>query len=61
MRFADEPNVHENAAQPHHRAYVGASFGDLQLRLDCDEFSPVDENEAQSFWKDFFHRGVIHP
>jgi len=31
------PNVHADAARPHHCAFVDAAFGDARLRLDCGE------------------------
>jgi len=31
------PNLHADAARPHHCAFVDAAFGDARLRLDCGE------------------------
>src|SRR3546814_1625669 len=31
------PNVHSDAATPHHCAFVDAAFGDASLRLDCED------------------------
>lgn len=32
------PNIHDDAARPHHCAFVNAAFGDGHLRIDCAEF-----------------------
>lgn len=36
------PNAHDDAAAPHHCAFVNAAFGDARLRLDCGEHDAAD-------------------
>jgi DNA-binding MarR family transcriptional regulator len=38
---------------PHHCAYLDSPFGDRQLRIDCDYFSPADDDVAQRNWQIF--------
>ncbi|WP_413868551.1 MarR family winged helix-turn-helix transcriptional regulator [Albidovulum sp.] len=40
------PNVHDDAARPHHCAFVGVAFGDADLRLDCGDHEPAPAGEA---------------
>lgn len=44
------PNVHADAARPHHCAFVDAPFGDGALRLDCDDHEPADAGLASENW-----------
>jgi DNA-binding MarR family transcriptional regulator len=44
------PNVHSNAAAPHHCDYVDAPFGDGDLRIDCPDFSPAAGDSAWRTW-----------
>lgn len=34
-------DVHDDAARPHHCAFVNAAFGDAELRLDCGDHEPA--------------------
>src|SRR3546814_1949368 len=43
------PNVHSDAATPHHCAFVDAAFGDASLRLDCR--SEEHTSELQSLMR----------
>ncbi|MGE0847759.1 MAG: MarR family winged helix-turn-helix transcriptional regulator [Flavobacteriaceae bacterium] len=40
------PHVHDDAARPHHCAFVDAAFGDAALRLDCADHETATEGEA---------------
>lgn len=44
------PNVHANAAAPHHCDYVDAPFGDGELRIDCPDFSQAPTEGAWQHW-----------
>lgn len=39
------PHVHNDAATPHHCAFVDAAFGDAALRLDCGEHEEAPEED----------------
>ena len=39
------PHVHEDAATPHHCAFVDAAFGDAALRLDCGDHEEATEED----------------
>lgn len=41
------PNVHTDAATPHHCAFVDAAFGDASLRFDCGDHDPADADLAR--------------
>ncbi len=41
------PNVHADPERPHHCDFVDAPFGDRQLRLDCADWLPTDEEETR--------------
>ncbi|MCB2130579.1 MAG: winged helix-turn-helix transcriptional regulator [Rhodobacteraceae bacterium] len=45
------PHTHDDAARPHHCAFVNAAFGDADLRLDCDDHDEVPEEEAAAIWR----------
>lgn len=47
------PNVHGDAANPHHCAYVDAPFGDRHLRLACPEHAPASAAEQEQAWRHF--------
>ncbi|KHL26607.1 MarR family transcriptional regulator [Croceibacterium mercuriale] len=47
------PNVHHDAAAPHHCAYVDAPFGDRHLRLACPEHAPASVEEQERAWQAF--------
>lgn len=40
------PHVHDDAARPHHCAFVDAAFGDAALRLDCADHETATEEQA---------------
>lgn len=44
------PNVHGDAARPHHCAFVDAAFGDASLRLDCGEHVEADAPARLENW-----------
>lgn len=48
-----QPNVHDDAATPHHCAFVNAPFGEAALRLDCAEHEPAPESQAVITWQQF--------
>lgn len=35
------PNAHADRLRPHHCAFVGAAFGDRDLRIDCPDHQPA--------------------
>jgi DNA-binding MarR family transcriptional regulator len=47
------PDVHDDAARPHHCAFVDAPFGDRSLRLDCPDHEPAPTEQARRAWKAF--------
>jgi DNA-binding MarR family transcriptional regulator len=47
------PNVHPEAAEPHHCAFVDAPFGNRALRLDCAEHEQAEAAEMASSWNTF--------
>lgn len=47
------PNVHPDAAAPHHCDFVDAAFGDAQLRLDCGDHDAASEADAADAWRRF--------
>ena len=47
------PNVHPEAAQPHHCAFVDAPFGNRALRLDCAEHVQAGPPEIARNWTAF--------
>ena len=47
------PDAHEDAARPHHCAFVDAAFGDAALRLDCDEHDAADASVQIESWTRF--------
>jgi len=51
------PNVHADAAQPHHCAFVDAAFGQHDLRVDCREHETADPAARAATWAAF----VDHP
>ena len=44
------PNVHSDAARPHHCAFVDAAFGDASLRLDCGDHVEADASARLESW-----------
>lgn len=48
------PYAHsEDAARPHHCAFVDAAFGDRRLRLDCPEHEAADVDAQAALWSQF--------
>lgn len=47
------PHVHEDAAAPHHCAFVDAAFGDAGLRLDCADHETAAGEERARNWARF--------
>jgi DNA-binding MarR family transcriptional regulator len=47
------PFQHDDAARPHHCAFVDAPFGDGELRLDCPDFQTAPADQAAQNWQDF--------
>jgi hypothetical protein len=47
------PNVHPQAAEPHHCAFVDAPFGNSALRLDCAEHEQAGAPEMARNWNAF--------
>jgi DNA-binding MarR family transcriptional regulator len=51
-----KPNVYDDEVNPHHCGLVDAPFGDSQLRIDCPEQDPAEDELAQSNWVEFISR-----
>src|SRR3546814_11623498 len=51
------PNVHSDAATPHHCAFVDAALGDASLRLDCDDHVEADASARLDIWATFLKFG----
>ncbi len=49
------PYAYANPEQPHHCDYVGAPFGDRELRLDCNEQQFAPEHHRQPRWQLFIN------
>lgn len=47
------PNAHDDAARPHHCAFVNAAFADASLRLDCGDHETALPEEAATIWRRF--------
>jgi DNA-binding MarR family transcriptional regulator len=47
------PNIHADAASPHHCAFVNAAFGDRLLRLDCSDHELADPAVQSANWMAF--------
>ena len=47
------PFQHDHPARPHHCAFVDASFGDGELRLDCPDFQTAPADQAAQNWRVF--------
>lgn len=48
-----QPNIYDDATNPHHCAYVDAPFGDRHLRLACPEHQPATHQEQEDTWRRF--------
>lgn len=44
------PDAHQDAARPHHCAFVDAAFGDADLRIDCGEHEEAPEEDRARSW-----------
>lgn len=53
------PNIHSDAARPHHCAFVDAAFGDASLRLDCRDHVEADAPARLESWARFT-RSRVH-
>jgi DNA-binding MarR family transcriptional regulator len=47
------PHQHEDAARPHHCAFINAPFGEQALRLDCSDYKPASVPQAKDAWISF--------
>ena len=47
------PHAHDDAARPHHCAFVDAAFGDAALRLDCADHGETTTEEGARIWARF--------
>jgi DNA-binding MarR family transcriptional regulator len=45
-----EPNRYPDLAAPHHCAFTGAPFGDIDLRLDCADYETAAPAQAATNW-----------
>lgn len=48
------PHAHDDAARPHHCAFVDAAFGDAALRIDCGDHEDAAEKDLAPLWARFF-------
>lgn len=48
------PHAHDDAARPHHCAFVDAAFGDAALRIDCGDHEDAAEEDLAPLWARFF-------
>ena len=55
------PHAHDDAARPHHCAFVDAAFGDATLRLDCGEHEAASPDAAAAAWQRFDVDEAIKP
>lgn len=53
------PNVHSDAAAPHHCAFVDAAFGDASLRLDCGDHVEADASARLASWTRFTKEPIL--
>ena len=47
------PHAHDDAARPHHCAFVDAAFGDAALRIDCADHGETTAGEGARIWARF--------
>ena len=47
------PHAHDDAARPHHCAFVDAAFGDAALRIDCGDHEDAAEDDLAPLWARF--------
>lgn len=51
------PHVHDDARAPHHCAFVDAAFGDVNLRLDCQDHAGAADEQLGRVWRTFASHG----
>ncbi|GIK97892.1 MAG: MarR family transcriptional regulator [Alphaproteobacteria bacterium] len=47
------PHAYDDAAHPHHCAFVDAAFGDAALRIDCGDHEDAAEEDIAPLWARF--------
>ncbi|PKP73689.1 MAG: MarR family transcriptional regulator [Alphaproteobacteria bacterium HGW-Alphaproteobacteria-6] len=47
------PHAHDDAARPHHCAFVDAAFGDAALRIDCGDHEDAAREDLAPLWARF--------
>ena len=47
------PHAHDDAARPHHCAFVDAAFGDAALRIDCGDHETAADPDLAPLWARF--------
>ncbi len=47
------PHAHDDAARPHHCAFVDAAFGDAALRIDCGDHETAADPDLLPLWARF--------
>ncbi len=47
------PHAHDDAARPHHCAFVDAAFGDAALRIDCGDHENAADQDLAPLWARF--------
>ncbi len=47
------PNVYRDPRRPHRCEFVGAAFGDMDLRLDCADHEEANRKEREAKWSAF--------
>ncbi len=52
------PHAYRDAARPHHCDFVGAAFGERELRLECAEHVPAEPEQALAAWERFASGGT---
>jgi DNA-binding MarR family transcriptional regulator len=45
-----QPLAHPGQSRPHHCNYVDAPLGEIDLRIDCNEFQPAPDAESYRQW-----------
>jgi hypothetical protein len=56
-----QPFRHDDPSRPHHCAFVDASFGDGELRLDCPDHSTAPIDQAAHTWEVFRTSSATDP
>lgn len=47
------PNATPKSTRPHYCDYIGEAIGDADLRIDCQDMEPVDDEHRQQLWQAF--------